>query len=185
MSQRVSDDFLLVVLFKRTMACGTVSEDSGHSAVRQTPRRYETLFLNAVVRRRIAYHLSYLMSVVVQFEPAWSRAFLRRCRFLDSEFQGEMLAVISKFRVSEHPLSLTHSGKLSLGLISTALRSGTPIPQITPCPLLDRFLRYNHGLDVVREAEDELVLPNNDELLEDEQYMYGVFPSAESCSRGF
>jgi len=38
--------------------------------------------------------------------------------------------------------------------------------------LLDRFLRYNHGLDVVREAEDELVLPNNDELLEDEQYMY-------------
>lgn len=30
----VSDDFLLAVLSERTMACGTVSEDSGHSVVR-------------------------------------------------------------------------------------------------------------------------------------------------------
>ena len=51
---------------------------------------------NVLCHRKIAYHLSFLMSVVVQFKPAWSRAFLRRCRFLDSEFQGEMLAVISE-----------------------------------------------------------------------------------------
>jgi len=107
------------------------------------------------IQLKVAYHLSYLMSVVVQFEPAWSRAFLRRCRFLDSEFQGEILAVIS--------------------LISTALRSGTPIPQITPCPLLDRFLRYNHGFNVVQgEDDDEYGLPKTAtaDLLEDEQYMY-------------
>ena len=55
----------------------------------------------SLVHRKIAYHLSYLMCVAAQFEPAWSRAFLRRCRFLDSEFQGEMFAVISKHLISE------------------------------------------------------------------------------------
>ena len=70
-------------------------------------------------------------------------------------------------------------GERLLGIISTALRSGTPIPQITPCPLLDRFLRYNHGFNVVRgEEDDEYGLPKTAtvELLEDEQYMYGALP---------
>ncbi|KAI0917777.1 hypothetical protein AcV7_007101 [Taiwanofungus camphoratus] len=44
---------------------------------------------------QIAYLLSHLMSVVEHLEPAWSRAFLRRTRFLDSDFQGDVLAVIS------------------------------------------------------------------------------------------
>lgn len=110
------------------------------------------------------------MAVVSQLEPAWSRAFMRRCRFLDSEFQGELLAVISEYHKSfeiSTPLTV-------LGLISTALRSGTPIPQITPCPLLDRFFRYNHGLNVVREEEDdELELPKTTtiEVLRNDQYM--------------
>ena len=55
---------------------------------------------NVVVRlmmlqRQIAFLLSHLMSVVEHLEPAWSRAFLRRTRFLDADFQGDMLAVIS------------------------------------------------------------------------------------------
>ncbi len=44
----------------------------------------------------IAYLLSHLMSVLQHLEPAWTRAFLRRTRFLDPEFQGDVLAVISK-----------------------------------------------------------------------------------------
>lgn len=44
--------------------------------------------------RQIAYLLSHLMSVVEHLEPAWARAFLRRTRFLDSDFQGDVLAVI-------------------------------------------------------------------------------------------
>ena len=72
-------------------------------------------------------------------------------------------------------------GKPVLGIISTALRSGTPIPQITPCPLLDRFLRFTHGFNVVPgEESDGYGLPATAtvDLLEDEQYMYGVgFPS--------
>lgn len=111
MSRWVSDNLLLAVLFERTMACGAVSENSGRSAVRQTRLPYEAFFLNAVAYRKIAYHLSYLMSVVVQLEPAWSRAFLRRCRFLDSEFQGEMLAVISKFLASSFSGSYLTFGK--------------------------------------------------------------------------
>ena len=35
------------------------------------------------------------MSVVEHLEPAWSRAFLLRTRFLDADFQGDVLAVIS------------------------------------------------------------------------------------------
>ena len=44
----------------------------------------------------IAYLLSHLMSVLQRLEPAWTRAFLRRTRFLDPDFQGDVLAVISK-----------------------------------------------------------------------------------------
>jgi hypothetical protein len=39
--------------------------------------------------------LSHLMSVVEHLEPAWAHAFLRRTRMLDSDFQGDVLAVIS------------------------------------------------------------------------------------------
>jgi len=86
-----------------------------------------------------------------------------------------MLAVISE------PLSRSVSPFISdvcekpiLGIISTALRSGTPIPQITPCPLLDRFLRFTYGFNVVPGEEgDEYGLPETAtvDLLEDEQYM--------------
>jgi len=107
------------------------------------------------IQLQIAYLLSHLLSVVEHLEPAWSRAFLRRSRFLDADFQGEVLAVIS--------------------MISTSLRTGTPLPQITPCPLLDRFSRYNHGLNVVREEADaEYGLPKTMtvDTLEDEQYLF-------------
>jgi hypothetical protein len=35
------------------------------------------------------------MSIVSHLEPAWAHAFLRRTRMLDSDFQGDVLAVIS------------------------------------------------------------------------------------------
>lgn len=114
--------------------------------------------------------LSHLMSVVEHLEPAWSRAFLRRSRFLDADFQGEVLAVIS---VHVFCLSKATINQFS-GLVSTSLRTGTPLPQITPCPLLDRFSRYNHGLNVVRqEADDEYGLPKTMTIdtLENEQYL--------------
>lgn len=52
--------------------------------------------------RQIAYLLSHLMSVVQSLEPAWNRAFLRRTRFLDADFQGDVLAVISQYYL--HPV---------------------------------------------------------------------------------
>ncbi|OBZ78595.1 Uncharacterized protein C57A7.05 [Grifola frondosa] len=104
--------------------------------------------------REIAYLLSHLMSVAEHLEPAWSRAFLRRTRLLDSDFQGDVLAVIS--------------------MVSTALRTGNPLPQITPCPLLDRFMIFTHGLNVIRqEADDDYGLPRTMTIdtLENEQYL--------------
>jgi len=70
-------------------------------------------------------------------------------------------------------------------MISTALRTGTPLPQITPCPLLDRFLLKYHGLNVIhREAEEDYGLPRNltKETLENEQYMYVCFLDS-SCDK--
>ncbi|KAF4607640.1 hypothetical protein EYR38_001713 [Pleurotus pulmonarius] len=102
----------------------------------------------------IAYSLSHLMSVVEHMEPAWTRAFLRRTRFLDSDFQGDVLAVIS--------------------MISTALKTGHPLPQITPCPLLDRYMERNHGLNVIHvDSEEDYGLPRTLTLstLENEQYL--------------
>lgn len=60
-------------------------------------------------------------------------------------------------------------------MISTALRTGSPLPQITPTPLLDRFWQENHGLNVLQqEAADGHGLPKTVtfETLQDEQYWY-------------
>lgn len=53
----------------------------------------EPVFL--INNRQIAYQLCHLMSIVSHLEPAWAHAFLRRTRMLDSDFQGDVLAVIS------------------------------------------------------------------------------------------
>jgi hypothetical protein len=106
------------------------------------------------IQLQIAYQLGHLMSIVHDLEPAWAHAFLRRTRMLDSDFQGDVLAVIS--------------------LISYALRTGSPLPQITPCPLLDRFMLRHHGLNVVHEeSEDNYGLPRmvTVETLENLQYL--------------
>ncbi|KAH9906104.1 uncharacterized protein B0H18DRAFT_898949 [Fomitopsis serialis] len=106
------------------------------------------------LQMQIAFLLSHLMSVVEHLDPAWSLAFLRRTRLLDADFQGDVLAVIC--------------------MISTALRTGTPLPQVTPCPLVDRFMVYTHGLNIIRqEADDDYGLPRTMTIdtLENEQYL--------------
>ena len=59
-------------------------------------------------------------------------------------------------------------------MISTALLTGNPLPQITPCPLLDRFMLRYHGLNVIhRDAEEDYGLPRSLtlETLRNEQYL--------------
>ncbi|KAF7295393.1 hypothetical protein MIND_01078900 [Mycena indigotica] len=105
------------------------------------------------LQQQLAYSLSHLMSVVEHMEPAWTRAFLQRTRFLDTDFQGDVLAVIS--------------------MISTALRTGCPLPQITPCPLLARF-QTQYGLHVIhKDSEEDYGLPRQLTLdtLQNEQYL--------------
>ncbi|KAJ7444827.1 hypothetical protein FB451DRAFT_1433746 [Mycena latifolia] len=114
-------------------------------------KRYQKIM---ELQLQIAYSLSHLMSVVEHMELSWTRAFLRRTRFLDSDFQGDVLAVIS--------------------MISTALRTGCPLPQITPCPLLDRFSQTQYGLNVIhKESEEDYGLPRalTLETLQNEQYL--------------
>ncbi|KAJ7172199.1 hypothetical protein C8R46DRAFT_893839 [Mycena filopes] len=117
-------------------------------------KRYQKIM---ELQLEISYSLSHLMSVVEHMEPSWTRAFLRRTRFLDSDFQGDVLAVIS--------------------MISTALATGCALPQITPCPLLDRF-QSQYGLQVIKkDSEEDYGLPRTLtlETLRNEQYlMYAV-----------
>ena len=46
----------------------------------------------------ISYALSNLLSVLEQLEPSWALAFLRRTRFMDPDFQGDVLAVMCTFK---------------------------------------------------------------------------------------
>ena len=76
------------------------------------------------------------------------------------------------------------------GMISVALRTGAPLPQVTPCPLLDRFVAHQHPQLQPTEASfygseyplshpgnpgrpDEYGLPRSltIDILEDEQYL--------------
>jgi hypothetical protein len=60
-------------------------------------------------------------------------------------------------------------------MISTSMRTAEPLPQVTPCPLIDRFMLRFHGLEVIhKEFQDDYGLPRQLTLdtLKNEQYMY-------------
>jgi hypothetical protein len=59
-------------------------------------KRYQKIL---EVQMQVAYALSHLMSVVEHLSPKWTRALLLRTRFLDAEFQGEVLSVISELQL--------------------------------------------------------------------------------------
>ncbi|KAF9261178.1 hypothetical protein L218DRAFT_981064 [Marasmius fiardii PR-910] len=103
---------------------------------------------------QLTYSLSNLLSIIEHLEPTWTRAFLVRTRLFDPDFQGDMLAVIS--------------------MISHSLRTGDPLPQITPCPLLNRMMLKYHGLNVVSRDDDHdygISRTLTPEMLENKQYM--------------
>lgn len=117
--------------------------------------------------------MSHLVSILQNLDPSWSRAFLRRTRFNDANFQGDILAVISKSYSGMKQSRI--DGFFTTAMISTALRTGQPLPQITPCPLVDRFMLRFQGLEAIhKESQDDYGLPQQLTLdtLKDEQYMY-------------
>ena len=66
-----------------------------------------------------------------------------------------------------------------LGLVSSSLRTGNPLPQVTPCPLLYRFMERQQGLNIVHEeSEEDFGLPKvlTEETLESLQYLYVTPP---------
>lgn len=64
--------------------------------------------------------LAQLRHVYLQLDRPWRKALLERTRFSDLRFLGDVLAVLS--------------------MCSTALQSATALPQITPSPLVERFV---------------------------------------------
>ena len=122
--------------------------------------RYRELF---DVQMQISKLLQHCLAVLERLGPAYSIALLRRTRFLDPRFLGDVVSVIS--------------------MCSTALKTGEPLPQITPCPLVDRFMDTPHGFNaylptqegMAHTAWDEILatLPSKITLsmLEDEEYM--------------
>lgn len=84
--------------------------------------------------------LAQLRHVYLQLDRPWRKALLERTRLNDLRFLGDVLAV------------LTMSG--------TALRSGTALPQITPSPLVERFVSvvlYNLSMQPLTLAEDRKI----------------------------
>ena len=94
--------------------------------------RYQKLF---EVQMEIAKLLSHLLSVIKNLPDPYRRALLRRTRLSDPLFIGDVIAV--------------------LVMCSTSLQNGSPLPQITPCPLFDRYLLFQPGFNIVREDEDD------------------------------
>ncbi len=116
------------------------------------------------------------MSVIEHLEPAWTRALLKRTRFVDPDFQGDTLAVISE---DYHPQKPDSSHISPPAMIASSLRTGQPLPQITPAPLIDRFMLRYHGFDVIhKESEEDYGLPRSLtlETLQNEQYLYVLTP---------
>lgn len=79
--------------------------------------------------------LAQLNHVLPQLDRPWRKALLDRTRLSDLGFLGEVLAVIT--------------------MCSSGLRSGTPLPQITPSPLVARFrLGKTKGVDLPADPHD-------------------------------
>ncbi|KAL5501058.1 hypothetical protein ACEPAH_9445 [Sanghuangporus vaninii] len=107
------------------------------------------------IQIEISYLLSHLRSVTEHLELPWAQAFLKRTLLLEPDFQGDVLGIIS--------------------MISFALRTGKSLPQVTPCPLLDRYTAHHHGLNVLsKEEATELSISTSltIETLQDEQYLF-------------
>ncbi|KAF8991825.1 hypothetical protein BDQ17DRAFT_1370248, partial [Cyathus striatus] len=103
---------------------------------------------------QLAYSLSNLMSIMEHLEPTWTQAFLRRTRFMDPDFHGDVLSDYT--------------------MISSSPRTGDPPPQVTPSPVVHRFLARMHELEVIhKESEEDYGLPRTLtlETLRNEQYM--------------
>lgn len=83
--------------------------------------------------------LSQMHHVLAGMPYPWRRALLERVKLLDHRFLGECLAVISEFEVSLRPWQRSGDGPYP-AMCSTSLRAGTPLPQITPGPLVERLV---------------------------------------------
>ncbi|WVN90376.1 uncharacterized protein L203_105612 [Cryptococcus depauperatus CBS 7841] len=96
--------------------------------------------------------LSQLHHVLVQLDRPWRRALLARTRLSDPLFLGDVLVVLS--------------------VCSTALRTGTALPQITPSPLLARFrMGKTKGLDIPLGVVDGIPSRVTVDVLESDEYM--------------
>jgi hypothetical protein len=71
---------------------------------------------------------------------------LQRTRLSDSQFIGDLLAVICEFLACpEFIASLftsteTDAARARSAMCASALKSGTPLPQVTPGPLVERLV---------------------------------------------
>jgi hypothetical protein len=108
----------------------------------------------------------------MRMDGVWIHAFLARTRLLDPEFLGRVLSAISESNLPDSNLARLTSF-WTLAMLSSSLRNGTPLPQITAAPLIDLYVKRKMGLNVVSQEADyglpHIVTP---EVLANEQYLY-------------
>jgi len=113
--------------------------------------------------------LAQLRHILSQLERPWRRALLERTRLSDLVFLGDVLSVVS--------------------MCAAGLRSGTPLPQITPSPLVERFRKGKWtGIQIPELADPALEIPSlvTADVLESDVYMrfaVGVSTTASIMAR--
>ncbi|EIM24284.1 hypothetical protein E3Q22_00034 [Wallemia mellicola] len=93
-------------------------------------KRYEAL-LN--VQLDLVELLSQFLTVAKQLDPLWTKGVMNRSRFNDHRFIGDVLACFE--------------------MCATSIKTGMPLPQITPCPLVG--IRHSAKLGLSLSANDE------------------------------
>ncbi|BFZ62657.1 hypothetical protein YB2330_003760 [Saitoella coloradoensis] len=110
------------------------------------------------VQMELVQLMTSLMNVFMQLDQKWTRALLIRTGWLDPHFVADQLATIY--------------------MVSTALKTGSSLPQIVPSPLVDRFYQRIYGLKVVwgdEDDEDDDGLPRHIDYETLQQREYALF----------
>lgn len=128
--------------------------------------RYEAL-LN--VQLDLVELLSQFMAIAKELDPLWMQCVMNRSRYNDHRFVGGL------FELMFDLIMRTQVGDVlaCFEMCATSIKTGMPLPQITPCPLVDRGYSAKMGLDLgVKDEEIPEGLPSHIDfnVLKSEEY---------------
>ncbi|TIB35407.1 hypothetical protein E3P84_01376 [Wallemia ichthyophaga] len=126
--------------------------------------RYEAL-LN--VQLDLVELLSQFMAVAKELDPLWMQCVMSRSRYNDHRFVGGDLQFES---LADNDTIQVGDVLACFEMCATSIKTGMPLPQITPCPLVDRGYSAKLGLDLGEHVPDGLPSHVDFNVLKSEEY---------------